>query len=77
MQESYRIDRIDCQRKNQGSELLHLLQEGLVSVINETGDTYTLALGRFLSRPWFSQAWVLQEYVLGGQYSMIFKHGSL
>jgi Heterokaryon incompatibility protein (HET) len=69
--------KLAAKAQREGQVSLRALQESLRSWNRETVVGYTLSVIKFLSRPWFSRSWIVQEFALGGQSNMVFKCGNL
>jgi hypothetical protein len=64
--------------QREGQQSIRKFQENVISRFREEGLDFTVPLHKFLSRPWFSRTWIVQEYVLGSQKGTgVFKCGSL
>jgi Heterokaryon incompatibility protein (HET) len=63
--------------QKEGAEALRSWKNTLASRLFKLGENHHTILSNFLSRAWFSRAWIVQEYVLGCMNDMVFKCGGL
>jgi len=69
--------KLSARLKKAGPAVQRSWQNTTASKFFISGENHHIPLSEFFSRPWFTRAWIVQEYVLGCMNGMVFTCGNL